>query len=102
MEKLEIKVDCDNKATTDDSKACAKLITTQDGKRSFFVKADKSRNLYNPLGFATESNLTLKKLGRPKWEYLAVNEEIYGFYVRYLETKNAMNLRHAQRRIIAL
>jgi hypothetical protein len=102
MEKLEEKVDCNNKATTDESKACAKLITDEKGKKYFFVKADKSRNLFNPLGFATESSLTLKKLGRPKWDYLAVNEEIYGFYVRYLETKNGMNLRHAQRRIIAL
>jgi len=93
-------------AAESDNTACAKLLTKTDennvDKVFYFVKADNSRTLYNPMGFIGESNLSGKKNGKPRWEFLEVDEEIFGFYKRFLETRNTLNLRHAQRKMIQL
>jgi hypothetical protein len=69
-------------------------------KYTYAVKAGIGRTLYNPVGFDSEGTITKNKLGQKRWRFVNVSREVCEFYRRFLETRNVLWLRHAQRGMI--
>ncbi len=88
---------------TDDGNAaiCAKEITLNDDETTYWIKVDNKAKLYNPLGMYIEYSQH-KQSGdsnRRGFRFKKTNYEQFHAYRKFLQTKNLIFLRTAERMI---
>ncbi len=75
-------------------KIAAKIIhSLESGRLRYYIKSAKGF-LYNPL--SPKHNVPNGRLDL-RWTWKSVNEETMKFYVQFIETKNEVHYKHAER-----
>lgn len=91
-------IDNEDNPRTEETKAMARSITTNDRTR-YFIKIGRYGKIYNPIGLHSEGthNKFLSKIGKKEWEFKEVNPKVFDLYVHFLKSRNIAWLNNAQR-----
>lgn len=95
--------DQNNQITTPESKnVFAKKILHADDSVRFYIRTGNNGNIHNPISVYGEEKINnfLERVCKDTIRFREVNEKVFSFYLKFLNTKNIAWLNNAEREII--
>ena len=93
-----------NNYTIDENsdKVFAKKIVRSDGSVKLYIRTGNNGNIYNPVSIYGEEkvNTFLDRVCKDGIKFREVNEKVFAFYLKFLNTQNVAWLNNAEREII--
>ncbi len=84
-----------------DNGACfCKMLIYRKAKPSFYIKVDVQEDFVDPWGQGMSEGQLIahqNRTGKSSYKYVRVSEEVFQSYLRFLDTRNNMHYRKAQR-----
>lgn len=87
-----------------DKEVCAKKTSRLDGTIKYLVKLDRSSKLYNPMSSIdsqqTNKDIFINDVCRQDHKFREVNQKVFDWYIKFLDTKNTSWLHNAEREVM--
>jgi hypothetical protein len=86
----------------DSENVFAKKIFRSDGSVKFYIRTGNNGNIYNTVSIYGEEkvNTFLDRVCKDGLKFREVNEKVFAFYLKFLNTQNIAWLHNAEREII--